>query len=184
MRDPRALPRLSRVSPHGRFPLKSFSSALAEPLSPQKTMNIDPLHEAPIIIHRTGIGTVSPDMVRKRAEELALINGREAHNVSKSDWDEATRELTCGDEIDPQQTLMESLPDSERWYPIPGSPSHEAVTVFDDNEDEYGRSLDEAWTRGPVRKVWQKLNTTKCSQLRQNRYRKEIKFLLRQPSPI
>ena len=134
-------------------------------------------------------------MVRKRAEELALINGREAHNVSKSDWDEATRELTCGDEIDPQQTLMESLPESERWYPIPGSPSHEAVTVFDDNEDEDGRSLDEAWTkpgrsldeawtRGPVRKVWQKLNTTKCSQLRQNRYRKEIKFLLRQPSPI
>lgn len=106
-------------------------------------MNIDPLHEAPIIIHRTGIGTVSPDMVRKRAEELALINGREAHNASKSDWDEATRELTCGDEIDPQQTLMESLPESERWDPSPGSPGHEAVTVFDDNEDADGRSVGE-----------------------------------------
>ncbi len=82
-------------------------------------------------------------MVRKRAEELALINRREAHNVSKSDWDEATRELTCGDEIDPQQTLMESLPESECLYPIPGSPSHEALTVFDDNEDEDGRSVGE-----------------------------------------
>ena len=104
-------------------------------------MNPDPLHEAPIIIHGSGIGTVSPDMVQKRAEELAVINGREAHDASKSDWDEAMRDLTCGDELDPQQTLIESLPESERWDPIPGSSSHEAVTVFDDNEDEDGRSV-------------------------------------------
>jgi hypothetical protein len=48
-------------------------------------MNIDPLHEAPIRIHGTGIGTVSPDMVRKRAEEWAVINVREAYDASKSD---------------------------------------------------------------------------------------------------
>jgi hypothetical protein len=106
-------------------------------------MNIDPLHEAPISIHGTGIGTVSPDMVRKRAEELAVINGREAYDASMSDWDEALRELTCGEEFDAQQTLMESLPESERWDPIPGSPSHEAVTVFGDNEDADGRSVGE-----------------------------------------
>lgn len=106
-------------------------------------MNSDPLHEAPIIIHGAGIGMVSPEMIQKRAEELAVINGREAHDASKSDWDEAMRELTGGDELDPQQTLMESLPESERWDPIPGSPSHEAVTVFDDNEDEDGRSVGE-----------------------------------------
>ncbi len=106
-------------------------------------MNIDPLQEAPISIHGTGIGTVSPDMVRKRAEELAVINGREAYDASMSDWDEALRELTCGEEFDAQQTLMESLPESERWDPIPGSPSHEAVTVFGDNEDADGRSIGE-----------------------------------------
>lgn len=106
-------------------------------------MNSNPLHEAPIIIHGTGIGTVSHDMVQKRAEELAVINGREAHDASKSDWDEAMRELTCGDELDPRQTVIESLPESERWDPVPGTASHEAVTVFNDDEDEDGRSVGE-----------------------------------------
>jgi len=106
-------------------------------------MNSDPLHEGPIIIHGTGIGTVSPGMIRERAAELAVINGRKAHDASQSDRDEATRELTCGNELDPQQVLMESVPESERWDPVPGSGGHEAVTVFDDNEDEDGRSMGE-----------------------------------------
>jgi hypothetical protein len=106
-------------------------------------MNQDPLHEAPILIHGSGIGTVSSDMVRNRAEELAVINGREAYDASRSDWDEAMRELTGGDELDPRQTLVESLPESERWDPIPGSASYEAVTVFSDDADDDGRSVGE-----------------------------------------
>jgi hypothetical protein len=33
-------------------------------------------------------------MLRQRAVELAVINGRPAHEASKSDWESAKRELT------------------------------------------------------------------------------------------
>ena len=39
-------------------------------------------------------GPVTRKMVRERAVELAVINGRPAHDASKSDWEQAKRELT------------------------------------------------------------------------------------------
>lgn len=96
-----------------------------------------------MIIHGTGIGMVTRGMVRERAAELAAINGRMPHEASKSDWEEAKRELTGGSELDENQTLLESAPESDRWNPIPGSPGHEAPVAFGDNEDENGRSVGE-----------------------------------------
>ena len=101
------------------------------------------MQEGSIIIHGVGIGTVSRGMIRERAAELAVINGREPQEVSKSDWDEAKRELSGGNDTDPKQAILESAPESERWNPIPGSPGHEAMVNFDDNEDEDGRCVGE-----------------------------------------
>ena len=42
----------------------------------------------------TGHGSVTRGTVRKRAVELAVINGRPAHDASKSDWEQAKGELT------------------------------------------------------------------------------------------
>ncbi len=95
------------------------------------------------MIHGEGVGTVSPEMIGKRAAELALINGRQLHEATKSDWDEAVRELTGGNKLDPKQTLLESMPESDRWNPIPGSSGHEAMVDFDDGEDAEGRSAEE-----------------------------------------
>jgi hypothetical protein len=39
------------------------------------------------------IGTVTRKMVRERAFEVAVINGRFAQDASKSDWEQAIREL-------------------------------------------------------------------------------------------
>lgn len=83
-------------------------------------MNTNPLQEGAIIIHGIGIGTVTRGMVRERAIELAVINGRQAHEASKQDLDEARRELTGGGTADPRQELLESVPESERWEPVPG----------------------------------------------------------------
>ena len=68
-----------------------------------------------------GIGTVTRKMVRERAVELAVINGRSAQNVSKSDWEQAKRELTGHSGTDPNEAVLESAPESERWDPMPGS---------------------------------------------------------------
>ena len=39
-------------------------------------------------------GIVSRGMTRNRAVALAIMNGRPPHEVLKSDWEEAKRELT------------------------------------------------------------------------------------------
>jgi len=106
-------------------------------------MNTNPLQEGALIIHGIGIGPVTRGMVRERAAELAVINGRQAHEASRMDWDEATRELTGGATSDPKQALLESVAESERWDPVPGSTGSEVPASFNDGEDEEGRSAAE-----------------------------------------
>lgn len=99
-------------------------------------MNTKPLHE----------GTISDEMIRNRASELAMIDGRAAEDVSQVDWDEAEKELTRGTE----PAFLESVPESDRWNLIPGSTGHEAMVHFDDNEDEEGRSVEERLVQAGV----------------------------------
>ena len=57
-------------------------------------MKTNPLKQRELIENSTGIGTVPREMVRERAVELALINGRSTREASQSDWDQARQELT------------------------------------------------------------------------------------------
>jgi len=91
----------------------------------------------------SGIGTVTRKMVRERAVELAAINGRPAQEASKSDWDQAKRELTGEPDMDPKQAALESVPESERWDPVPGSTGHKLPEAPSADEDEEGRSDNE-----------------------------------------
>ncbi len=87
-----------------------------------------------------GIGTVTRGMVRQRAVELAIINGRPASEVSPSDWDEAKRELTGGSDTDSNDMILESAPESERWDPVHGSTGHKAREASSDDADDDGRT--------------------------------------------
>ena len=44
-------------------------------------------------------GSITRKRVRERAVELAVVNGRPAHDASKSDWEQAKRELTTESNI-------------------------------------------------------------------------------------
>lgn len=90
-----------------------------------------------------GIGTVTRKMVRKRAVELAVINGRSAQEVSRSDREQAKRELTGESDMDPNEAVLESAPESERWDPVPGSTGHIVPVASGDDEDDEGRSDNE-----------------------------------------
>lgn len=90
-----------------------------------------------------GIGTVTRAMVRKRALELAIINGRAEPEVSKSDWDQAKRELTGEPHRDPKKAALESAPESERWDPVPGFTGHQVPAAPSADEDDEGRSDNE-----------------------------------------
>ena len=90
-----------------------------------------------------GLGTVTREMVRARAVELAVINGRSAQDVSKSDWEQAKRELTGDSDTDLNQAVLESAPESERWDPVHGSTGHKVPVAPSADEDDEGRSDNE-----------------------------------------
>jgi hypothetical protein len=106
-------------------------------------MKTNPLKQGLLTENAAGIGTVSREMVRQRAVELAVINGRTAKEVSKSDWDQAKRELMGQADADPKEAALESAPESERWDPVPGSTGHKVPAAPSEDEDEEGRSDNE-----------------------------------------
>jgi hypothetical protein len=106
-------------------------------------MKTNPLKEGVLTENSAGIGTVTRKMVRERAMELAVINGRSAHEVSKSDLDQARRELTGEPDVDTKEVVLESAPESERWDPVPGSTGHKVPVAASEDEDDEGRSDNE-----------------------------------------
>ncbi|MGC9944492.1 MAG: hypothetical protein ABSE48_21925 [Verrucomicrobiota bacterium] len=106
-------------------------------------MKTNPLKDGALTENSAGIGTVTRKMVRERAIELAAINGRSAHEVSKSDWEQAKRELTGDSDRDSKEAALESAPESERWDPVPGSTGHKVPVASGEDEDEEGRNDNE-----------------------------------------
>ncbi|MGO8766695.1 MAG: hypothetical protein ACLQSR_16355 [Limisphaerales bacterium] len=106
-------------------------------------MNTNPLKNGSLTENSAGIGTVTRKMVRQRAVELAIINGRSAQEVSKADRMQAKMELTGEPSQDPKETALESAPESERWDPVPGSTGHKVPVAASEDEDEEGRSDNE-----------------------------------------
>ena len=106
-------------------------------------MKTNPLKEGALTENSAGLGTVTRKMVRERAVELAVINGRAAQEASRSDWAQAKRELTGATDADPNEAVLESAPESERWDPVPGSTGHKVPVAAGEDEDDEGRSDNE-----------------------------------------
>ena len=106
-------------------------------------MKTNPLKEGALTENSAGLGTVNRKMLRERAVELAVINGRSAQDVSKSDREEAKRELTGHSDTDPKEAVLESVPESERWDPVHGSTGHKVPVAASEDEDDEGRSDNE-----------------------------------------
>lgn len=102
-------------------------------------MQSNPLKQGILTENSVGIGTVTRKMVRERAAELAVINGRSAQEASRSDWDQAKRELTGEPEMDPKEIILESAPESDRWNPVPGSTGQKVSVASNEDEDEEGQ---------------------------------------------
>jgi hypothetical protein len=103
-------------------------------------MRKNPLNKGIIMENAAGIGTVTSEMVEARARELAAINGRPSSEPSKADYQQAKRELTGEEEIDPQEESIGSVPESEGLDPVPGSTGRQAAESLGEDEDAEGRS--------------------------------------------
>ncbi|HUD48521.1 MAG TPA: hypothetical protein VMR33_16935 [Candidatus Baltobacteraceae bacterium] len=72
--------------------------------------------------HFRGVGTVTRDMVRKRAREIAIINGRPPNHCTRQDLLEAQRELTGAlPGLDDEE---DTLINSGAWGEEPASAGH------------------------------------------------------------
>jgi hypothetical protein len=107
------------------------------------TNNTNPLKQGALTENSEGIGTVTRKMVRERASEIAVIDGRSAQHISKSDWEQAKRELTGLPDMDPKEAVLDEAPESERWDPVPGSTGNKVAAAPSADEDEEGRSDNE-----------------------------------------
>lgn len=106
-------------------------------------MNTNPLKQGALTRNSAGLGTVTRRMVRERAVELALVNGRSPQEVSKADWEQAKRELTGDPDISPNEAALEAASESERWDPVYGSSGGKTPAAPSADEDEEGRSDNE-----------------------------------------
>jgi hypothetical protein len=106
-------------------------------------MKANPLKEGTLTTNSAGLGTVTRKMVRERAAELAVINGRSGREASESDWEQAKRELTGEPDMDPKEAALETAPESERWDPVPGSTGNKVPAAPSADEDDEGRSDNE-----------------------------------------
>jgi hypothetical protein len=106
-------------------------------------MNTNPLKQGSLTENSTGLGTVTRKMVRERAVELSVINGRSAQEVTKSDWEQAKLELTGEPGMDAKEAALDAAPESERWEPVSGSTGHKVPVAGSEDEDEEGRSDNE-----------------------------------------
>jgi hypothetical protein len=103
-------------------------------------MGTNPLSKGVLTENSAGIGTVTRAMVHARARELALIAGHPEARVSQGEYEQAKRELTGESDIDRQDAILDSLPESKRWDPIPGSEGRQVPEQPSEDEDEEGRS--------------------------------------------
>jgi hypothetical protein len=91
-------------------------------------MRQNQIEEGRISQHSRGLGTITEDMVRERARELAITNGRSPDHLSEADLAQAKRELVeapLAPEA-PEGAAAEALPESERWDPNRGSMGRKA----------------------------------------------------------
>ena len=103
-------------------------------------MTKNPLNKGILTDNFNGAGSVTIERVRARARELALIAGRSTGHVTPADFEQAKRELTGESEQTRKEALIDSLPESQRWNPIPGSAGRQAPELSNDDEDDEGRS--------------------------------------------
>jgi hypothetical protein len=104
-------------------------------------MEENPIDEGRFSIRGEGLGTVTEEMVRQRAAELAIINGRSSNNILDSDLREARRELTGRERLDSPPEPGEELSEAERWDPVPGSSGSAAPTVPAPDEQTFAEKL-------------------------------------------
>ncbi len=100
-----------------------------------------PGQKARIIIHDEGLGVPSPDLIEKRAREIAVIAGRAASDYTDEDFRQAKLELKEEREPDDEEMEEKDLPFEPGSGDVLGGRDHQAANFGSDDESTVGEEL-------------------------------------------
>ena len=94
-----------------------------------------------ISLHGDGMGAATPELVEKRAREIALIDERDPEEFSDADWDQAQRELTGAQTVASPEDVDETVDHVSSWDEIPGEAGERAPRAGLEDEMNIGEQL-------------------------------------------
>ena len=87
-----------------------------------------------ISVHGDGMGAPTPELVEKRAREIALTNERNPDEFTDADWEQARRELAgVGSNGAPEET-PHNADVTEEWSEVAADTGHRAGRAGEDDE--------------------------------------------------
>ena len=101
----------------------------------------EPISHGRITQHGTGLGTITPEMVQRRAREIALSDGRAGNEVTSGDWEQARRELLGAGNDPAVEADVDEASSTAGWDPAPASIGHRAETQEVDDEQTTAEQL-------------------------------------------
>lgn len=94
-----------------------------------------------IELHGNGIGVPSPEMVEKRAREIAMIDERNPDEFTEEDWRQAKNELIGAEEAHAPEVADEVDAELSERDDIPGASGHRAPKSGFEDENSVGEEL-------------------------------------------
>ena len=94
-----------------------------------------------ITVHGNGLGVPSPELVEKRAREIAMIDERDPNEFTDGDWEQAKNELTgveTSQVPEADEQIVDELTDRDD---VVGSTGHHAANNGFEGDDNVGEEL-------------------------------------------
>ena len=92
------------------------------------------------VLRAKPLGTVTEEMVMKRAKEIAVTNGRNGNDYTQNDFDQARRELVGFPDTDATE-MEQSAPDTGSWLGEAGDRGQSAPVRPARDEQSFAEEL-------------------------------------------
>ena len=94
-----------------------------------------------ISVHGNGVGAPTPELVEKRAREIALIGERDPDDYTDADWDQALRELSGAEVIASAEDTDEIVDGMSDRDSVPGESGHRFPRAGLEDDENLGEQL-------------------------------------------
>ncbi len=94
-----------------------------------------------ITVHGNGLGVPSPELVEKRAREIAMIDERDPEEFTDGDWEQAKNELTGVEGSHVPEADSEVAEELTSRDEIPGASGHQTPNNSFDGDENVGEEL-------------------------------------------